>query len=77
MFWHNKLGETTGCNRQGCAPPRLDGELTFKGNNQNPVVGSRENEGFYLGMSLIMFLNGLTWTLFRERPCFLLVGTGS
>lgn len=39
MFWHNKLGETTGCNRQGCAPPRLDGELTFKDNNQNPVVG--------------------------------------
>lgn len=61
MFWHNKREETPDWNRQGCAPPRLDGELSLKADDQNLGGGGLgEIEELYLGVSLIIFLNGLT-----------------
>lgn len=71
MFWHNKLEETTDPNRQGYAPPRIDRELPLRAVIKIWLCGSRDVEEFYLGMSLITFLNGLTWILILRIPMFL------
>lgn len=71
MFWHNKLEQTTDSNHQGYVPTRMDRELILRAVIKIWLRGSREDGEFYLGMSLIMFLNGLTWILISRIPMFL------